>query len=173
MKPAKLAMLEHQAVRALSYKTNYYDPVSSATNIPWYVIAALDMREEDFNHNGYLGNGDPLWKKTTHVPRGRGPFPTWYAGAIDALHYDKMDHLPEGGHWDIVTALIKCEGYNGLGYANRGMPSPYIWGGTNIQVRGKYTGDGHFDPNAMDTQPGCAGLFLALKQSHGIDLNEA
>lgn len=169
----KKNMFEHQAQRALLYKVNFYDPVSLETKIPWYVIAALDMREEDFNHNGYLGNGDPLWRKTRHVPRGRGPFKTWYEGAIDALHLDGMTILPEGGHWDIVTSLIKCEGFNGLGYAHMGLPSPYVWAGTNIQVKGKYVADGHFDRSAWDNQPGCAGLFLALKENHGIDLNEA
>lgn len=150
-----------------------YDEVAHATGVPWYVIGAIDCREESFNHHGYLGNGDPLYKITTHVPRGRGPFPTWQAGAIDALRFDGMDRLPAGGHWDIVTALIKCEGYNGYGYAHMGIPSPYVWAGTNIQRTGKYVGDGHFDPNAVDQQPGCAGIFLSLKTNHGIDLSEA
>lgn len=166
-------MLEHQAQRALSYKVNFYDPVANETGIPWYVVAALDMREENFNHNGYLGNGDPLWKTTTHVPKGRGPFKNWHEGASDALKLDHMALLPAGGHWDIVTALIKCEGFNGLGYASKGLPSPYVWAGTTIQVRGKYIADGHFDPQAWDQQPGCSGLFIALKKNHGIDLNEA
>lgn len=172
IKQSKLDMFAHQATRALSYKVTYYDPVTKFTGIPWYVIAALDMREENFNHNGYLGNGDLLWKKTTHVPKGRGPFTTWFEGAIDALKYDKMDKIPAGSHWDIVTALIKCEGYNGLGYFNRGLPSPYIWAGTSVQVPGKFTSDGHFDPNALDSQPGVAGLLLSLK-SQGVDLNES
>lgn len=173
MLPGSEAMLEHMAQRCLSYKTNFYGPVSTATGIPWYVIAALDMREENFNHSGYLGNGDPLYKVTTHVPHGRGPFKTWYEGAIDALNLDHMSMLPKGGHWDIVTSLIKCEGYNGMGYMTKGLRSPYVWAGTNIQEHGKYVADGHFDPNAWDTQPGCAGLFLALKKNHGVDLSEA
>lgn len=168
------AMFEHMAQRALSYKENYYDPVTKATDIPWYMIAALDMREENFDHNGYLGNGDPLWRPTTHVPRGRGPFKSWFDGAIDALKYDHVTpSFGQGNHWDIVTVLIACEKYNGIGYANHSLPSPYVWAGTNIQVAGKYVADGHFDPSAWDRQPGCAGLFLALKQNHRIDLNEA
>lgn len=167
------AEMEHYAQKALLYKTNFYDPVSQATRIPWYVIAALDMREESFNHSGYLGNGDPLWHTTTHVPKGRGPFKTWYEGAIDALTLDHMGLLPANGHWDIVTALIKCEGYNGLGYATKGLPSPYVWSLTNIQMAGKYTSDGHFSPSSWDTQPGCAALFLTLREKHQVDLNEA
>ncbi len=84
-----------------------------------------------------------------------------------------MDHLPAGGHWDIVTALIKCEAFNGMGYAAHGLPSPYVWGATNIQQAGKYTSDHGFDPTIWDHQPGVAALFLALKNLYGIGLNEA
>lgn len=171
--PEHQAEMENYAKKALLYKPSFYDPVSSALGIPWYVIAALDMREENFSHNGYLGNGDPLWRVTTHVPKGRGPFSTWYEGAIDALNYDRMNILPPGGHWDIVTSLIKVEGYNGMGYATKNLRSPYVWAKTNQQQHAKYVADGHFDPNAWDTQPGCAALFLTLKQKHGVDLNEA
>lgn len=167
-------IFENLAQRVLGYKQSFYDPVSQATNVPWYVVAGLDMREEDFSHSGYLGNGDPLWRATTHVPRGRGPFKSWYEGAIDALNFDHMTSAKgEGDHWDIVTALIACEGYNGLGYYYRGLPSPYVWAGTSIQVAGKYVGDGAWDPHAFDTQPGVAGLLLALKQNHSVDLNES
>src|ERR1700734_2387461 len=110
-------MFETLAQRVLGYKAQFYDPVAEALNLPWYLVAALDMREEDFNHNGYLGNGDSLWRPTVHVPRGRGPFKTWFAGAIDALKYDNMVPAKgEGEHWDIVTVLIAAEAYNGLGY---------------------------------------------------------
>lgn len=174
MRPTAQAMLEHMAVRVVSYRTNYYDPVEKATGIPWYMVGAFDMREENFNHNAFLGNGDPLWKKSVHVPAGHGPFKTWYAGAIDALHYDKVTPaFGLGTHWDIVTVLIACEKYNGLGYEREAENSPYDWAGTNQEQFGKFTADGKFDAHAWDTQPGCAGLFLALKKNHGVDLNEA
>jgi lysozyme family protein len=46
-----------------------------------------------------------------------------------------------------------------LGYAKRGIPSPYIWASTDQYTRGKYVADGHFDPNAIDHQLGCAALI--------------
>lgn len=170
--PARMKEIEKVAALVLGFKS-IYDPVEVATGVPWYVVGAIDCREENFNHHGYLGNGDPIYKPTIHVPRGRGPFGSWYDGAIDAFRLDGMNHIPRGGHWDIVTALIKCEGYNGLGYAAHGLPSPYVWGATNIQRHGKYTSDGHWDSQAWDTQPGCAAIFIALKLNHGVDLKEA
>lgn len=171
--PARLSIVQAEANKILSFKSAFYDEVQAATGVPWYVIGAIDMREEDFNHNGYLGNGDSLSRKTVHVPKGRGPFKSWYEGAIDSIHVSGWDRLPSGGHWDIVTALMKCEVYNGMGYAHMGLRSPYVWGATNMQQSGKYVSDGHFDSNAWDNQLGCAAVFLALKQFHGVDLSEA
>lgn len=159
------------AAKIISFKS-LYDPIQSQTGVPWYVIGAIDDREESFSHSGYLGNGDPLTRKTTHVPKGRGPFSSWSDGAIDAIHISGWDILPSGGHWDIVTALIKCEAYNGAGYAHMGMRSPYVWAGTSMQQRGKYNSDGHFDASIWDAQLGCAAIFLALKNDFKVDLSE-
>jgi hypothetical protein len=54
------------------------------------------------------------------------------------------------------------ERYNGLGYASRGLPSPYIWSGTDQYKSGKYIRDGVYDPNAVDRQLGCAGLLISM-----------
>lgn len=170
---SRLNEMKNLAGLIMSYREQFYDPVEKATGVPWYVVGAIDCREEDFKHGSYLGNGDPLYRATVHVPRGRGPFKSWFAGAIDAFQFDGMDHLHTGGHWDIVTALIKCEGYNGMGYAAHGIPSPYVWGGTNVQRPGKYIADGEWSATTVDKQPGCAAMFLALKQFHGVDLIEA
>jgi lysozyme family protein len=60
--------------------------------------------------------------------------------------------------------LYYLEKYNGVGYHNRGMPTPYLWAGTTIQEPGKYVADGEFDPDYMDTQPGCCGLLYVLHE---------
>ena len=171
--PNLMSMITHMAQRVMLYKTTFYDPVEKATGVPWYVVGVIDMREEDFNHGGYLGNGDPLWKRTTHVPANRGPFKTWFEGAIDALTMRNFNHLPVGGHWDTVTSLIQLEKYNGMGYNARHLNSPYVWASTNHQMPGKYTSDGHFDQNAYDSQPGCAGVLLALKRQFNVDVGDA
>jgi lysozyme family protein len=169
--PRHVSEAQMAARAALGYKFGFYLPVENITGIPWYVVAALDMREEGCNHNRYLGNGDPLGVVTTHVPSGRGPFNNWTDGAIDSLKLRGFDRLPLGASWDLVTSLLKCDSWNGFGYDHMGLPSPYLWSLTNHQVPGKYVSDGEFDPTFMDTQVGCAALFLALRDL-GTDLRE-
>jgi len=65
-------------------------------------------------------------------------------------------------NWSIGRTLAKLEQYNGLGYGARGRPSPYIWSGTDQYRSGKYVHDGVHDPNVVDSQPGCAGLLMAM-----------
>jgi hypothetical protein len=58
--------------------------------------------------------------------------------------------------------LAKLEQYDRLGYAARGRSSPDIWSGTDQYRSGKYVRDGVYDPNVVDSQPGCAGLLKAM-----------
>lgn len=58
--------------------------------------------------------------------------------------------------------MTKLEEYDGLGFGARNVPSPYIWSGTDQYKSGKYIRDGVYDSAAVDSQPGCAGLLLAI-----------
>src|SRR4051812_28350724 len=89
IKPARQAEFAHLAAQLVANKTRYQE-VEKWTGVPWYMVAVLHMRESDADFNTYLGNGDPLHHVTTHVPRGRGPFKTFVAGAIDALKFDGL-----------------------------------------------------------------------------------
>jgi hypothetical protein len=71
-------------------------------------------------------------------------------------------YLARNRDWSIGATLTKLEEYNGLGYAARGVPSPYIWSGTDQYKSGKYVRDGVYDSAAVCSQPGCAGLLLAI-----------
>jgi lysozyme family protein len=144
---------------AIDHKARYV-AIEQKTDVPWWLIAVLHRRESDANFNTYLGNGEPLNRVTQLVPRGRGPFPSFEAGAIDALHIDGLDKVVPP--WPIEKALYYCELFNGAGYHNRGLPSPYVWGGTNQQRPGKFVSDGVFDPRAMDSQPGCAPILSTI-----------
>ena len=144
---------------AVDHKAQY--EASVAGQVPWYAVAVLHRRESDADFSTYLGNGDPLNRVTRHVPKGRGPFPDFPSGARDALHLDGLDSVID---WRLEKLLYYFEIFNGTGYDAHGIPSPYIWGGTNQQKRGKYTSDGHFNSGVIDPQPGCAPLLKAIAE---------
>lgn len=138
-----------------------YDRIEKATGVPWWFVGITHYRESNLNLNTQLGQGDPLNKVSTHVPKGRGPFKTFEEGAYDAL-VNCATKAANNKDWSIGSALTWFEKYNGLGYANKGVPSPYVWAGTDQYKSGKYVADGVYDPNAVDSQLGCAGLMKYL-----------
>lgn len=140
-----------------------YITVSLKTNVPWFVIAVIHERESSQRWERSLAQGD-LWNRvSTHVPKGRGPFKSWEAAAIDAL-VNCAPHLAMHKDWTVGGALVALETYNGTGYAMRGLPSPYLWAGSSAYKSGKYVKDGKFDPKAIDKQLGCAGLLVSMMQ---------
>ncbi len=138
-----------------------YQKVSVSTGVPWFVIAVIHQRESSQDWTRGLAQGDPWNAVSVHVPRGRGPFPSWEAAAMDALRVCPP-YAAKWKDWSPGGAMTLLEQYNGLGYANKGLPSPYVWSGTDQYVRGKYVADGVFDPNVVDKQLGCAGLIKAM-----------
>ncbi len=158
IKPSRLPEFEGIAKKILASKARY-QAIEAATGVKWYHIGVIHTRESNNNFSTYLGNGQSLSRVTTIVPKGRGPFATFEAGAVDAL---KLDGLTSVHDWRLEKILYYCELFNGAGYDARGLPSPYIWGGTSVQKPGKYVRDGVFDSSAMDTQPGCAPILATL-----------
>jgi lysozyme family protein len=138
-----------------------YQAVAAKTGVPWAMIAVIHERESSQDWTGSLAQGDPWNRVSVHVPAGRGPFRSWEEAAIDAL-VNCQPHAARNKDWSIGGMLTKLEEYNGLGYASRGRPSPYVWSGTDQYVSGKYIRDGVYDPNVIDRQLGCAGLLLAM-----------
>ena len=144
-----------------------YATVAEIVELPWWWIGCIHQLESGGDFNCHLHNGDPLTARTVHVPSGRPlignpPF-TWEQSAIDALFYQGLGH---GMITDYASALDRAERYNGLGYRNRGLPSPYLWSGTDQYVSGKFVKDGVFDPHAVSEQVGVAALMLALQENH-------
>lgn len=148
------------ADRILNNKLVYED-IEKATGVPWWFVGVTHYRESNLDMNTQLAQGDPLNKVSTHVPKGRGPFTSFKDGAVDAL-VNCAPYAARNKDWSLGNALTMLEKYNGLGYANKGIPSPYIWAGTNQYVSGKYVSDGVFDAQAVDQQLGCAGILKYL-----------
>lgn len=160
VQPYKKASFDSVARRLLTGKPRYL-AVSADTGVPWYVIAVIHEREASQSWSANIAQGDPWNRISVHVPKGRGPFPSWEKAAYDAL----VKCAPYAGLWKDWSqggTLALLEQYNGLGYFNKGLPSPYIWAGTDQYAKGKYVADGVFDPNYVDQQLGCAGLLLSM-----------
>jgi lysozyme family protein len=138
-----------------------YRTIENRTGVPWFFIAVAHERESSQRWDTQLGQGDPLNRISAHIPKGRGPFNTWEDGAYDAL-VNCGPFAARNKDWSAGGTLTLLEQYNGLGYAARGRPSPYIWSGTDQYISGKYIRDGVYDPEAIDSQLGCAGLLMAM-----------
>jgi len=106
---------------------------------------------------------------TTIIPRGRGPFVTWEEGARDALEYDGLDQVDE---WSPARACFEIEKFNGFGYRNRGVPSPYLWSFTNHYSRGKYVADGRFSAAAVDKQCGAIPVMRRIMEITGATFGD-
>lgn len=149
------------AKRLVAAKSRY-QIVESRTNVPWSIIAVIHERESSQNWNTQLAQGDPLNRVSTHVPKGQGPYlgsDAWERAALIAL---EDSGGTKWGDWSSGGWTTFLEKYNGLGYANKGKPSPYVWAGTNQYTSGKYISDGVYSESAVDIQPGCVALIYAM-----------
>lgn len=165
MKTTKVREVNDTARRLLRNK-HLYEPVSNKTGIPMGFIAASFEREASSNFSRSPAQGDPWNKKSTHVPKGRGPFDSWEAAALDAYHLNGLDKVG-AGNWTWELACFYGEIFNGLGYRDwHHMRSPYLWGGTNLQQPGKYVADGKFDAKHFDSQ---LGIIPVMRQMALID----
>lgn len=156
--PSRQKEFDLLAKYAMDHNRSYM-VIEEQSGVPWPMIACIHRRESDANFNTYLGNGDRLDRKTVNEPRGRGPFASFEEGAIDALKYD---HLTRVIDWRLEKILYYLELFNGPGYYAHGVPSAYLWGGTNIQRPGKYVADNKWSSVAIDRQPGCCPLLKSI-----------
>lgn len=154
------------AAKAYANRERYKEIARRAgmPEIAWLFIAVAHMRESSQDFTKQLGQGDPLNRVSTRVPKGRGPFlgPNAFEdAAVDAL----VNCAPFAARltdWSIGGMLTNLERYNGLKYANAGRPSPYIWSGTDQYRIGKVLVDHGPIEEVVDKQLGCAGMILAI-----------
>lgn len=142
-----------------------------SNGVPAPILFCLHYRESDNNFRTHPHNGDPLNRRTYHVPAGRLPNKpppyTFEESAEDAFYV--VDRLQFTDWGNLESALDKTEAFNGLGYRRMGKPSPYNWSGTNQYTRGKYYADGKYSPTLVDQQLGVAAILLRMEQ-RGIKL---
>lgn len=143
---------------------NRYEKIQAQTGVHWVFTACSHYRESNLNFSRQLAQGDPLNRVSVNVPRGRGPFSSFEEGAYDAL-VRCAPYAARNKDWSMPWMLTLLEMYNGLGYYRKGIPSPYVWAGTDQYKKGKYVRDGVFDPEVVDKQLGVAGLIMCLDEA--------
>ena len=140
-----------------------YDTVEDAVCIPWYFVGIIHAMEASFNFDAHLHNGDPLDKKTVHVPAGRPlvwlPPTDWPSSAEDALTIEGFANQTD---WSLARTLYRMEAYNGFGSRRKGINTPYLWAFSNHYTKGKYVADGKWNPDYVSTQCGGAVMLKAL-----------
>lgn len=162
VKPERYMQVQGMVTRYEMTKARYE---KVARGIPAPVIFVLHMRESTCSFAKHLHEGSPLTGRTKYVPKGRPasgnpPF-SWEESARDALYIIKSYDAP--AKWVAMDATVDyVERYNGTGYRSKGVPSPYLVAGSNLQKPGKYVADGRFDRNAWDKQLGCLTVLKAL-----------
>ncbi len=149
-----------------SFKANFkknkakYDEVAKKTGMPAELIAALHWRESGGDFSTYLHNGEKLGKTTTMVPEGiYFGANQWTEAAVDAIKRQGTSGVDKK---NLKSLLDFAERYNGLGYRNKGVASPYVWAGTTNYKGGKYVADGVYDANYVDQQLGVAVMMKAI-----------
>ncbi len=162
IKLERMSAAQYLAVR-ITKNQGRYAAISSATGVPWQVVGLLHLMESNCNFNAHLHNGDPLSARTVQVPAdrpktGNPPF-TFEESAIDALGFDRAGEVKD---WGIVATLKFAERYNGLGYRNKGIYSPYLWSYTNHYSCGKYIADGVWSKTAVSDQCGIVPVLKLL-----------
>lgn len=150
------------------YKRNKetYDRIQAMVpnGVPSKILFGLHYRESDNSFACHPHEGSPLTHRTRFVPKGRipgiKPPYTFLQSARDA-YYD-YEHLDKRSWQSPRQQLTAIENFNGSGYRRRGIPSPYVWSGTQHYRRGKFVADGRFDPMFVDKQLGVASIMLRL-----------
>ena len=162
IRPQYLAASRAWANRISANETRYKS-VQSQTGAPWFFVGLIHMREGSLDFGTYLGNGQSIHRPTTITPAGRGPFPSFEAGAVDALRLQRLTSIKD---WPISRILWAAEDLNGEGYFAHGINDPYVWSWTNFYGTppnvGKYIADGQWSSTAIDTQPGVAAILGSL-----------
>jgi lysozyme family protein len=156
MRPARVAVANKGRYLAIARQ-------AAMPDIAWVFIAVSHYRESSQDFSKSLAQGDPWGAVSVHVPAGRGPFKSFEDAAVDAL-VKCSPYAAKLKDWSIGGMLTNLERFNGLGYANRGLPSAYLWSGTDQYEKGKFIADGVFDPNKVDKQLGVAGLILTMME---------
>lgn len=174
IKKAKTILANVSKYQAVAKYLNLPDVLISGNQVgAWIFIAAIHNQESARDvglfqaclHNGerIIGTG----KKTTLVPKDKGPFATWEAAAFDALKDERRivnKKTKTLGQW-----LELLEAYNGMGYRKHGVSSPYLWAMTDQYTKGYYSGDGNWQSELVTDHFGAVAVIKMVLSSISFD----
>lgn len=173
IRPERAGEVAWHRNKLMQYRPRY-EVVEAKTGVPWWFIGVAHALEASFNFFGHLHNGDSLSARTVQVPKNRpavwNPPNDWESSAVDALAYKKFLGLSD---WSLARALHRWETYNGFGYYDKDINSPYLWSFSNLYTRGKFVADHIFDSNAVSKQCGAAVMLRALEEAGLVDISSA
>jgi lysozyme family protein len=163
VRPERIGQVKWYADRLVKNRLRY-EAVTNETGVPWFMIGLTHALEASFNFLGHLHNGDvPLSKLTRNVPIGRpnpwSPPYEWERSAEDAVEFE---HLTDVTDWSLTRTLYKLESYNGFGYRNKKIHTPYLWSYSNHYAAGKYVKDREWSNTAVSQQCGAAVILHEL-----------
>lgn len=149
-----------------------YRALAATTGVPWWFMGLIHLLEGSCDFRRHLHNGDPLGARTVNVPAGRPvagkpPF-TWEESATDAFDYhgwlpDRVHRLADGApDWTLPTCLWRFEAWNGFGYRDHEVRTPYLWAGSNLEQSGRYVTDGVWNDTTWSKQIGAAVVLKAM-----------
>lgn len=161
--------------KAFVKNKSMYKKVAKKAKVPAQLVAAIHYRENTSDCLGgkfdsYLHNGDMLGKETVNEPKGifypKGQFVRAAQNAIDMKSSYRGRYKLSATSKDFVGMCSFALTYNGKPKSKRiWQHSPYVFSGTNIYKKGKYTHDKGYDPNTIDKQ---VGVFLLINKIYNI-----
>jgi lysozyme family protein len=152
VRPECVRAVDEVASKLNACKARYLE-VTAVDGVPAVFIGPSFEREASNNFTKNPAQGWPLSSRSKIIPH-NGPFPDWKSAAIAAYRLNGLDKVG-AGNWTWELICFYGELFNGMGYRDvHHMHSPYLWGGTNIQMPGKYVADDKFVANEMDPQLG-------------------
>lgn len=153
-----------------SFRNSYsYLKAEKKTGVPWQIIASIHSLECAFDMNRQILNGQKWDRKTTISPKNKGPFKNWQESTICA--FEMHNYKLCADEISIESVLRFLEKWNGWGYANKGLNSPYLWALSNHgEGVGKFIKDGIYDPKAESKQLGAALLIKELNNYKTVSI---
>lgn len=153
----------NEITNKMVFHSHRYIPIQNKTGVPWELVAAIHYLESRMDFRRNLFNGQPWKEKTTKQPVGLGPWRSWEESAIEAMSIRTF----KAKDITLESMLEYAEAYNGMGYYNRKIFSPYLWAGTNKYKKGLFIHDYVFDADGEQKVPGLYAILMDLSKKTG------